>query len=214
MKKMLLLFLFMLFINLNLFAQDSNESTKSEMLAGGFGSLGYGFLTGNVSEYINNPILLPITGDFVYNNFVAQINLDAGYSTVAKTMEFSDGSSWNKGDNVFHDMYGLNVGYSVFNNSNLRITPLVGYGSNFLSKKWWAKSDIAAHEPRTYNMNITLLVDFKNAFSPDRKGNDYFGLRVSFGAYIPTGDASVYPEFYNGTTIYLSVGVISLTNIN
>jgi len=191
-------------------AQDST-TTKVKTLWGGSASVSYSVFTGNISDNIKNPISLPITFDMIHKNLIVQLYLDGGFSKIKNTMSYDDGSSWNEGDNAWHDFLGLNVGYSVYNSTKLRITPQVGYGLVMISKKWWAVSDIAKHEPEIYNLNLSLCFDIKlktgeNKFSP------YSGIRVTLGTYINTADASPYPELYNGDVFYFSVGVPVLDN--
>ena len=194
--------------------KTSDENIKNKPLFGAYVGAGFEILSGNISEYINNPFMLPITGDFVYKGFTAQLNLDGGYSTVKKTINFNDGSFWEEGSSVWHNLIGVNVGYAVFENENLRVTPLAGYAFTYLSKNWWTSSEIAENEPEWHSINAGLIFDLKNVFSSKKSNSDkpgYWGLRIAAGAYIPMGDTNVYPNYYNGTTIYFSVGVVNLS---
>jgi hypothetical protein len=215
MKKLSWIFLIMLIIS-NGIAQDQKiQPQKARPLYGGYIGLGYGILTDKLSEHFHNPIMLPITVDLVYKSLVAQFNLDAGWAKVKKTMTFSDGRSWDKGQNAFHEVFGINLGFSVYNTKDIRITPLVGYSYNSIYKYWWKKSDIHENEPDSDNLNVGFIVDLKNTFisksnSADTQHDDYAGLRFSAGAYIPYSDHGVNAQFYDGMTIYLSVGVAML----
>jgi hypothetical protein len=195
-------------------ATDTPPQKSGNLLVGGFGSIGYGVLTGNASEYFNNPILLPLTGDLIYKNFMFQLNLDAGYSKVSKSMAFENGKGWNEGDDAWHNVLGANVGYSLYNNSSLRVTPFAGYAYQYISKTWWDPSDISDYEPSNNSINAGILFDLKNIISGKNSDNlDYLGLRISVGAYIPF-DVKLYPQYYDGTTIYLSVGIVTLSLVN
>jgi hypothetical protein len=205
MKKTFLI-IFILYIGIA--AQEDSE--KKNILVGGFASIGYGITTGNASEYFNNQILLPLTGDVVYKNLVAQLNLDGGYTTVAKTITFDDGKRWNEGDNVFSNAFGINVGYILYNSSDICFTPLIGYAHTYSSKKWWGASDIVEHEPSSNTVNVNLLLDFKNLFSSNNNNKQYTGLRISAGAYIPFDDPNYLKYFGTDALIYLSVGIVSL----
>jgi len=210
MKKVFVLILFSLMLLTNIFAQ---ENVNNKPLIGGYVGVGYGILTGNISDYISNPFIVPLTGDIIYKGFVGQINLDAGFSKVNKTMKFDDGTSWNDGDGAYHNAIGVNLGYSVFNNNNVRVTPLVGYAFSYISKKWWGSSDISQNEPE-YNMwNFALIFDIKNIFNSDKSGDnpEYVGLRITAGVYLPMSEADMYSEYYDGSTIYFSVGVVNLS---
>lgn len=217
MRKLLFIVTLFLITSAQIFGQEGEVEKKNDQpLFGAFVGLGYAVLSGNISEYVNNPFLLPITCDFVYKGFVAQLNLDAGYSRVKKTMFFADGSSWREGGDVWHNAIGANVGYSVINNLNFRVTPLVGYAYTYLSLKWWGPSEISSNEPNYHNLTVGLIFDFKNVFGEENAeldGKEYVGLRVSAGAYVPMGDSDVYPNYFNGTTIYISVGVVNLSLI-
>ncbi|NOX19176.1 MAG: hypothetical protein GXO87_12955 [Chlorobi bacterium] len=194
--------------------ETADQSAKDKPLFGAYIGIGYAVLSGNLSDYVNNPFILPITGDFIYKGFVAQLNVDAGYSRVKKTMFFNDGSSWREGGDVWHNALGVNVGYGVFNNMNLRVTPVVGYAYSYLASKWWGTSEISNNEPDTHNLTVGLLFDLKNVFSKksaESDDSDYLGLRISAGAYIPMSDADVYPNYFNGATIFISVGIINLS---
>ncbi len=213
MSKKFTIILIMIILSIESFeikAQDST-GTKVKTLWGGSASISYSFLSGNISDYINNPITLPITFDMMHKNIVLQLYLDGGFSKVKKTMIFPDKSAWNDGDNVWHDYLGFNVGYSVYNTTKLRITPLVGYGLALLSKKWWAVSDISIHEPEIYNLNLSISFDIKRNSGPN-KFSPYNGIRISIGTYINTADASPYPEYYNGDSFYISLGIPIMDN--
>jgi hypothetical protein len=215
MKKTIVFFLFAF---ASIFAQeqisDTTQNKSTDLLVGGFASIGFGVMTGNISEYFNNQIMLPLTGDVIYKNFLFQINFDGGYSKVSKSMAFEKGKGWNEGDDAWHNAFGVNFGYSIYNNSSLRITPFAGYAYQYISKKWWGESDIKEYEPSNNSVNAGVLFDLKNVISNNNSDDvDYVGLRISLGAYIPY-DVGLFPEYYDGATIYLSVGIVTLDILN
>ncbi len=210
-----LIFIIIIAFSFQTFAQESIETDNGKQIApllGAFVSLGAGFQTGNASEYFSMSVLFPITLDFVYKNLYLQANLDGGWGKVSKTMKFTDTKSWNEGDNVFFNAVGINAGFSVINNGNVRITPFVGYATVYSSKKWWNDSDLSDYEPENKFVNIGVLIDFKNYLVSNGKKelskyDGYAGIRISAGAYIQTKDYDAFSEYYDGSIIYFSVGV-------
>ncbi len=195
------------------------KRNKTKQLYGGYVGLGVGYLTDNLSQHFNYPILLPITADFIYNWFVAQISLDGGWAKVKNTMSFDDGGSWNKGQNSFHEGIGINLGGSVYNSKNIRITPVAGYSYNYISKKWWGSSDIRKNEPEFGNLRLAFMFDFKNTFITKKNAmatinDDYAGLRVTAEMYMQLNKNTDYPEYYNGMVINISVGIVLLSIIS
>ena len=208
MKKRYAIQLIMMILLIGSFGMKAQDPAGAEVktLWGGSASVSYEVFSGNISNYIKNPIALPITIDMMHKNIVLQLYLNGGFSKIKNTMTFPDGSSWNKGENAWHDFLGFNLGYSVYNTTKVRITPQVGYGFTLISKKWWSGSDIAKHEPSVYNFNFSLCIDIKrnpglNKFAP------YTGMRITIGAFINAADAGPYPEYYNGNSFYFSLGV-------
>ncbi len=201
--------LFLVLSQLNLNAQEKGEKIKP--LLGGSASIGYGIMTDNISEYVNNELLLPITFDLIYKNFVFQINLDGGYSKIKKSMEFDDGKKWHEGDNAWHNQAGVNLGYGILNNDKIIVSPYVGYSLGLISKKWLGASDISEHEPSCNYLNTGIFVDIKKKRS-DKGANKgkyapYSGIRFTLGAYVHLGDEKDYPQYFNGSIVYLSVGI-------
>jgi hypothetical protein len=206
------IFILILFLATSIFSQDVSNKIRKEsvVLAGGYLGIGYGVISGSASEYFNNPILIPITGDIVFKNFITQLNLDSGYSRVSKTMEFGNNKSWNEGADAWYNAFGINVGYSMFSNNQYRLTPIIGYASTYTKKKWWGPSDIAEYEPENHCVTVGVLLDFKSIiFYNEKNTPEYNGLRISAGVYIPVDDP-VYPDYYSGTTFYLTIGFVSL----
>ena len=199
--------------------QNINESVlTAKPMYGGYIGIGYNILSGNISEYFNNPISLPITIDFVYKRLMLQMSLDGAWGTVKKTMVFDDSLMWNKGDNAFHSGLGFNIGFSVYNSKKLRVTPVAGYSFNYISKKWWNSSDISKYEPESNILNIGLLFDLKNVIMSSNSAagvyDQYAGMRITAGVYLPLSDNDLYPKYYDGSMIYLSVGIVSLNFFN
>ena len=219
-KKLLGLLLFsLLFLNPANAQQNTYTAIKTaKPMYGGYIGLGYNVLSGNLSEYFKNPFSLPITIDFVYKRLGLQMNLDGAWGKIKKTMVFEDSLSWNKGDNAFHSGLGFNIGFSVYNSKKLRITPIAGYSFNYISKKWWNSSDISKYEPESNVLNIGLLFDFKEAFMSSAAStgvyDQYAGLRISAGVYLPLSDNDMYPQYYDGSMIYLSFGIVALSFFN
>jgi len=206
MKKLILFVLFVF-----AFQQiDAQETEKMKALFGGSVSVGYGVMTGNISDYIGNPFMLPLSGEILYKNLYVQLNLDAGFSKVKKTMTFSDGSSWEDGDQAWHNFFGGNIAYALINNEKMAIAPVVGYAHGYISSKWWGQSDIVDHEPSANYLNVAVFYDMKRKLNESGANTEKFaayqGIRFTIGAYIAMGDADPYPELYNGSTIYFSVG--------
>lgn len=188
-----------------------NPPQKVKALFGGNISIGYGVLTGNISEYIGNPFMLPLSAEVLYKGFLFQINIDGGFSKVKKTMTFPDGTSWNDGDQAWHNYFGGGLGYGIINNEKMMVAPVLGYANAYISKKWWGASDIAKHEPSVNYLNVAAFIDLKRK-TTDSGANTgkyaaYSGVRVTLGAYIALDDTSPYPEYYNGSSIYFSVGI-------
>jgi hypothetical protein len=213
MKKFFLLTLILLFTQIITGQEAPGEQTNSNegySLWGGFVSIGYGTMTGNMGEYFTGQLLLPLTVDYSYKNLLLQINLDGGYGQISKTITFDDGKQWKDGENVFSNAVGFNAGFSVYQSKSLRVTPFVGYADMYMSKKWWSGSDISEHEPDNKYYNFGLLVDFKNVFDDSsEKYGSYSALRFSIGYYMPAQDDQ-YPQYYDGSMFYLSLGVSSL----
>ena len=185
---------------------------QAKPLFGGNFAIGYGILTEEMGQYFTYPFLLPITGDFVYKRLVVQLNLEAGFSKVRQTMIFGDSTRWNKGDNAFHSALGFNLGVSIINTTDLRITPVIGWANILISKKWWGSSDISKHEPQTNYFNFALLTDLKKIYSSGRtyssnKYDGYGAIRFTAGVYLPLEENKNYPGYYNGSFWYLSVGI-------
>jgi hypothetical protein len=196
---------------------DEQQPEKIKALFGGSLSIGYGQMTGNISDNIGNQFMLPLTGEILYKNLVFQLNLDAGFSKVKKTMEFPDGKSWNDGDNAWHNYFGGNIGYGIINNEKMLIAPYIGYAWGYVSEKWWGVSDIYEHEPDGNFINIGAYIDLKRkkieSGANTGKYAGYNGIRITIGAYIPTGDVKPYPELYNGSTIYFTVGLPAFSTL-
>ena len=217
MKKLFLFFLIVLTIGQFSWAQEIiNKPAKARPLYGGYIGLGVGIMTDKLSDHFNPLIMLPLTGDFIYKGFMAQLNLDGGWAKVSKTMMFPDSTTWNKGANSWHSTLGFNIGFSVYNSKKLRITPLVGYANITITKSFWSMND---NEPSINCINVGFVLDFKNSFiSKDNAAlvsnhSSYTGLRVMAGAYLPYEDTQPYPNYYNGATIYISVGIVDFNLI-
>ena len=197
---------------------DEQPPEKVKVLVGGSVSVGYGQMTGDISDNIGNQFMLPLTGDILYKNLVVQLNLDEGFSKVKKTMMFPDGKSWEDGDNAWHSYFGGNIGYGIVNNEKMLIAPYVGYAWGDVSEKWWGQSDISEHEPDGNFINVGAFIDLKRkiAESGANRGKyaGYSGIRITVGAYIPAGDIEPYPELYNGSTIYFTVGLPIFNTMN
>ncbi len=193
------------------FLNAQENSDKIRLMYGGSAGIGYEVLTGDISNYIKNPFMLPISLDLMKKNLLIQLNLDGGFSKVKSTMNFPDGLSWNESDNAWHNYIGGNIGYGIINNENYIIIPVIGYSYKYISKKWWASSDIVQHEPEGNYLYAAAIIDFKlkKMESGNNKGKyaGYTGVRVTLGAYIGLGDAKPYPEYYNGSTVYFSIGI-------
>ncbi len=188
--------------------KENSAADQAKHLWGGFASLGYAGFTGNMSDYFSGQITLPITFDYSYKNLLIQINLDAGYGKVSKTLTFSDGSQWKEGENVWSNALGMNIGFSPYQTSGFRLTPYVGYANFYMAKYWWSSSEIRAFEPSNYYYNMGILLDFKKVFaSTGNKYDGYGAIRVSIGYYMSAQDDDAYPQYYNGSVFYLSVGV-------
>ena len=217
MRKLILFFLIILATLQFSWAQENTGApVKAKALYGGYIGLGVGILTDKLSDHFNTLLMLPLTGDFIYKNFFAQFNLDGGWAKVSKTMMFPDSSRWNKGDNSWHSTLGINLGFSVYNSKKIRITPLVGYANITITKSFWSMND---NEPSINCINVGFVLDFKNTFITKENAasvtshSDYTGVRVTAGAYLPYEDSKPYPDYYNGATIYVSVGIVDFNII-
>ena len=190
---------------------------QTKPLYGGYIGVGYDALCSKLGQHFSNPFTIPLSVDFVFKNFVVQLNMDGGYSQVSKTMLFADSTSWKRGENAFHSTLGLNLGYGIYNNKKICITPIIGYASSLISKKMWSKSDIAHNEPHINYTNIALLLDFKDIFVNVKvtnsygKYSNYVGVRIIMGAYIPMDKVINEPNYFDGSKIYLSVGIVNLS---
>ena len=204
-------FLLALLVSYSVTMLNAQENpAKIHPMFGGSVGIGYELLSGNMSNYIKNPFTLPITFDMLYKNLLIQVNLDAGYSKLKSSINFPDGLSWNKGDNAWHNYVGGNIGYGIINNDHIIISPVIGYAYKYISKTWWATSDITKHEPEGNYLNVAAIVDFKlkKMENGNNKGKyaGYSGLRITIGSYIELGDTRPYPQYYNGSTFYFSIG--------
>ncbi len=192
-----------------------NIQDKYKMLFGGSLSLGYGFMTSNVSEYIGNQLMLPLTAEMVYKNIALQLNMDGGWSKVKKDMVFADGQKWSSDDNAWHNYFSLNLSYAVVSNEKLLLAPYLGYASGYSKKIWWGESDISKHEPNAYYINVGVYFDLKRKLQQEGlnvgRYAGYDGLRLTIGAYIPTADIMPYPNYYNGAVVYVSIGATGLS---
>lgn len=204
-------FLLALLISCSVTSLNAQEnSTKIRPMFGGSIGLGYEVLTGDISNYFKKPLVLPLSLEMLYKNFLIQLNLDGGYSKVKSTISFPDGSSWSKSDNAWHNYTGGNIGYGIINNERYIIIPVIGYAYKYIDKKFWNASDIAEHEPEGNYFNVAAIIDFK--LKSMENGNNrgkyagYTGLRITIGAYIELGDVKPYPQYYNGSSVYFSIG--------
>lgn len=206
-------------ISINLMAQEPKPDSTVVNTNKAIGAnifLGQGYYFGNISDYFTNPFLVGISLDIYRGNFVIQIDDYYGFGKTKQTLTFSDNKEWTKDENAYSWMLGCNVGYQLYNNQRIKFVPIAGVGFNDLSSLMFASNDLSKYQPTLPFYKLGFFADIKTS-KLRRKTNDelpkrenHFGVRLSFGVNSPIG-TSDYPEYYNGTTVYFSIGFRGLS---
>lgn len=194
----------------------NQEWIPSKKALGGNVFIGTGILDGNISEFFSNNYFIGINVDIHRNRFVFQIDDYIGFGTTKKDLEFNTDQKWEKNKVALSFMFGLNVGYSIIDNKNLKVVPLAGIGVNLLSSKFLAVSEFSEHEPFLPIYKIGMYIDFKSlVLLQDRvrinnEDKYYASLRLSFGITNNIGTPKL-SQFYQGSLFYITIGMGGLS---
>jgi len=191
--------------------QSQEYKTEKYRAVGGNISVGYGLLTGNISEYFTNPFLVGINVDILRQKMVIQIDGHLGFGKTKKTMEFPDNLEWAKNKMALHAMLGGNFGYTLVNAKSLKFVPLAGIGFSGISSSFITVSDNSINEPLFPYYKIGFYTDIKSLrlFGSDYRFNyddGYTCIRLSFGIKSQIGTRK-HESFYQGNMIYFTIGM-------
>jgi hypothetical protein len=188
----------------------------SKKAIGGNISIGYGIYDGNISNYFSNKILIGINVDLHRHRRIIQFEGNLGFGKTLQTMQFPEQLEWKKNKVALSAILGCNLGYSIVDNRNLLLAPLVGIGVNSLSSTFLTVSDNSKNEPFLPYYKIGFFFDIKplailqDHVRINNKDENYTSLRISMGLNSPIGKPK-YSDYYLGRMIYITVGMGGLS---
>jgi hypothetical protein len=196
--------------SLNVTKQNDKESVNNNAVGGNI-FLGYGYLVGNISDYVSNPIFIGINVEYHIRKLVLQYDGYLGFGKVNETMEFPNDLKWSKNKFVLHTTGRANFGYSLIVNKYFKFVPISGIGFNSLRSTFFVSTDKLDIEPIIPIYNLGCYIDIKSLrlFKNDTSFNfmdSYTCIRLSLGLISPIGRQR-YDEFYNGRMIYFTIGM-------
>lgn len=209
-NKSTLLLLLLTFLLLNTKAQtiiDNGDTLiPSRTAVGGNLFLGYGKMTGNLSEYFSNQYFAGINVDVSQSNFIFQFDDYIGFGKTKKTITFEDNTQWEEDKPAFSFMVGLNVGYAIYNTTDIKVVPVIGICGDGLDGSGVASEN----KPFLPFYKTGIYVDLKCIpFLDDRaysKISSYSCLRLSAGLNSPLGTIN-NKGYFKGSMIYFTIGM-------
>lgn len=229
-KNFLLLFILLLSATMNaqVILPDSShvsgrnheyfESTweASHKAIGGNIFLGQGFLQGNFSDNFTSPFFVGISIDIHRRGLVFQIDDYIGFGKTRQLLTFKDAKRWESNKGAYHFLLGGNIGYKVLDNKHLMWVPLMGIGGNILTSTVLSSSDNSHNEPFLPYYKLGFFMDFKSLTLLQKHirindaDHNYTSLRLSVGYNFALGQPK-YPEFYQGSMFYITLGMGGLS---
>ena len=176
---------------------------------------GYTLPSGNMLEYISSKGALCASFDLYYKRSAFMLSMQSGFGSVQQDIPVNNYGYWEKGESSNLTSVGLSLGYSVFDNTRFRITPLAGISFGFASpSETDLDSDlqnfiIGTSIAPIFNLNVTYRFINPNKLSPDN--NIYYPAYGSFGinarvSYVP-GILRQEGGQYAGDIWYLTIGL-------
>jgi hypothetical protein len=192
---------------------NQTQEIKPKPVYGGDIGLGCRILTGNMSKHFTNDICGFLSAEGHFNRFIISVNTDDATGSARRDIEFTDTTYWTKGMTVWQRTGSVNFGIFPVDTKRIKVATTLGIMMNTISAKFkYSKRDVR-YEPLQYGIRIGSFIDFKGSgkskWAKTFKSNEYRAIRLSIGACFPL-NSTVYPEIYNGNTIYFSIGYTQL----
>lgn len=170
--------------------------------------VGYGLLTGNISDYFTNTFLSGFNVDFYRQRMVFQIDGHLGFGITEETMVFTQDLGWEDNKLALHVNLGGNFGYRLVDTESIKIVPLAGIGLGGITPL--PLNSYKVDKPLFPYFNLGCYIDLKflKFFKPYLifSDDDYYScVRLSFGIKHQIGKRK-YDSFYQGNMIYFTIG--------
>ncbi len=174
--------------------------------------LGYGFLTSPANESFNNYFNFSFGFDFEYFPYILYLRGILGFSETKKEIDNQD-IFWTKGNTTGIALMDLSLGYSIFKNSKLKITPFLGYGIIEFSNH--NRNDEDESETILDN-NFSLGINFDYFFYKNLNLVDYSWIREK-SAWILRSRITAMPfdkgKGIDGWSINITFGIGGFGNL-
>ena len=177
---------------------------------------GLTFPSGNMTDYFNPRGGLCISMDLFYKRTAFFLSVQSGFGDTRQDIPINNYDYWEKGGSFEFTSVGLCLGYSIFDNTKLRVTPFAGmsFGSAYPAgediDKELKKFNVGTSVSEIFGVNITYR--FINLNTLSRKIYQYqsqpfgsFGINARF-AYVPSilGQEG---HKYAGNMFYMTLGI-------
>ncbi len=176
---------------------------------------GYTFTSGNMTDYFRPQANICMSADVYYKRSAFYFMIQGGFGDLHKDIRINDVDVWEKGTPSDVTSIGLCLGYSIFDNARLRITPFAGVSFGFAEpttsnddedvEPYLKDFSIGTSVSQMFGLNVTYR--FKDPTKPEdhyySMGSWGMNLRVSYIPSILRHEGNQYA----GDVIFLSLGV-------
>lgn len=171
---------------------------------------GYSIYTGNLSNNFNNNIPIGVAFDVCYKNFELYLRDYIGFNKTKKDFTYSQGV-WEKGSRAMVFLPEASLGYVVYNDNRLKISPFAGIGSMDISPPTNDTNEIPELKEVSLEFTTTYILgfNFDIKFGPKhvpayQPKTSYGFIRVRYGYSMPQ-----FEKKYNGMAgnmHYITIG--------
>ncbi len=175
---------------------------------------GYGIFTGDLSKQFTNTVPIGIAFDLHHSKFVLFLRVYIGFGLTRDSISFPNGT-WRRDDRVEQFLPEASLGYKVYSNNALELTPFVGIGSMKLTPPPKDKDKIPEYKHVGLDYTTTFMfglnLDLKLESTRDRvwstggDGESYVFVRIRYAYNHPQFDRH-YTGF-GGSFHNLTIGI-------
>lgn len=171
---------------------------------------GYGILTQELTNSFSNSVPIGFDFDLGYNRLMLYLRGYFGLGSTKDSIQFSQ-ATWKKDEKAQTFLTEASLGYSIYSNSSIRVTPFVGIGGMSIKPPDRDKEDIPGYKhvgldmttTFTMGLNIDLFVG-KSSMEITYPGDADFFIRIRYAYNQPQFDKT-YTGF-SGNFHYLTIG--------
>ncbi len=175
---------------------------------------GYGIFTDKLSEEYKNNIPIGVAFDICYKDFTLFLRDYIGFSKNNNDWDYGTGV-WEEGSQVRIFLPEASLGYTLFENNHLKITPFAGVATTNIGPTEFDKDEepdlekVELDFTGTYTMGLNLDIKLGRSKIPmvsyNKPEDSYWFLRLRY-SYNNMGFDKKYDGF-NGNMHYLTIGI-------